>query len=1283
VSIRPAKPADSRWTDEQWRAVTERGTNVLVAAAAGAGKTAVLVERILRMITDERQPVDVDRLLVATFTKAAADEMRMRMRQALEAKLAGGEPSPRLRRQLALLHRASFTTLHAFCLEVISRHYARIPLDPGFRIANETEAELIRMDALDALFDDLYDHSPADAPFWELVERYGGGRGDDGLRALVLTLYDFSRSHPFPDDWLRASAAAFGTFRPEGGHPLMRQLMDDAAFALEGALSELVEALDGCRRPGGPAVWADGIAAEAAAIERMLAAARRGAWEELSALAAADPFVRLKPAKGDDVDRELADRIRALRERAKKRLNGLSGGPLARPAAELAEEMRRMAPLMRELAELVIRFGERYGGLKKAKRLIDFADLEHFALRVLCAGTDEDGRLLPTDAALEYRAQYEEILIDEFQDTNRVQEAILSLIARPERGNRFMVGDVKQSIYRFRLADPGIFLDKYKTYRAGHAAAGGETGTAIELSRNFRSRRQVVDAVNYLFRQIMDERAAEIEYDRQAELAYGADYPDPPDPDGLAAELVLIHRGADDAEAALPASEPEEAAGGLDELFELETAELEARYAAARIRELTGRAGKPPLRVWDPAARAFRDVTHRDIVILLRATSAWAPVFAERLSREGIPVRAELAGGWFDAVEVDMMLSLLKVIDNPLQDIPLAGVLRSPIVGLSAGQLAQIRLAAPSGPFYEAMLAFLERAPERGEGDGDEAERARRAVAEFVGRLREWRNEAARGALSELIWRIYRETGFYDYMGGLPGGAGRQANLMALYDRARQFESTSFRGLFRFLRFIERMKDSGSDLGAAGTGGGRDDAVRIMSIHKSKGLEFPVVIVAGLGKTFNERDLNGDFLLHRELGFGPLVVDPASRTSHPSVAHAAISRRLRMEMAAEEMRILYVALTRAREKLILTATTRNIGRLVEGWSRAVLAGGPKLPAVHVAGARSFLDWVGPAVLRHPELADFRRAWGLPASGPFERDDPARFALRVVPQSRLADPGGESSGRKADREWLARLAAGEPLPPPAGRIVLPPGMEAGRAEDGDDAADWLGWSYPFGEAGRRHAKTTVTELKRLAEPAEAEEAPGEAWFAGPEGAFTRRPRFLAEQGASAAERGAAWHAVMQHVPLDRPVDEDAVLAVMRQLAEKDILPAALLPDIDPAPIARFFRTGLGRRLIASGSAEREVPFTLALPAPDVYPDAPAALEGETVLIQGVIDCLFEEEDGLVIVDFKTDRVTGDPRDAAEKYRVQLDLYARAARALRKRPVKEAALYFFDGGHLVVL
>jgi len=1350
---RPAKPAGSHWTDEQWQAITERGSHVLVAAAAGSGKTAVLVERILRIITDERKPVDVDRLLVATFTKAAADEMRQRMRQALEAKLAEGDASPHLRRQLALIHRASFTTLHSFCMDVITRYYARIPLDPGFRVANGTEAELIRQDALETLFETLYEESPADSPFWGLVERYGGRRGDEGLYALVLQLYDYSRSHPFPDAWLRASAAAFGTFGGEGDHPLVRQLLSDAAFALEGALAELAEALDGCRRPGGPAVYAETIGAEAAAVRRMLDMARRGAWEELRGMLHAGTFGRLKAARGEALDRDLLERVKAQRDRAKKRLADLAGGLFSRPLADFAEEMRQAAPFMNELAELVIRFDRTYGQMKKAKRLLDFSDLEHFALRVLCAGTDADGRLIPTEAALEYREQYEEILIDEFQDTNRVQEAILSLISRPQPGNRFMVGDVKQSIYRFRLAEPGIFLAKYKAYRAdgpaGGAVTGAETGIAIDLSRNFRSRREVVEAVNYVFGQVMDGQAAEIEYDRQAELVYGAGYPDSPDgPEAMAAELHLIHRNEEEAAASGVLAEAEDTAGGLDELYEMETAELEARFAAARIRELTGMEGKPALKVWDRALGAHRDCEFRDIVILLRATSAWAPVFVEQLGLLGVPAHAELSGGYFDAVEVDMMLSLLKVIDNPLQDIPLAGVLRSPLVGLSAEQLAQIRLADRKGTYYEAMLAFLEHAPAGGKGPGlddlrggvengmesgapesgnssaasigqtdggkrddsgqsaDAAQdQTRQTVAAFLGRLREWRREAARGALSDLIWRIYRETGFYDYMGGLPGGTVRQANLRALYDRARQFEATSLRGLFRFLRFIERMREAGGDLGAAGTAGEQDNVVRIMSIHKSKGLEFPVVIVSGMAKTFNERDLHGEFLLHRELGFGPLIVDPARSVSHPSIAHAAISRRLRMEMAAEEMRILYVALTRAKEKLIMTATTRNIGKLVESWSHAVYAEGRKLPAGAIASARSFLDWVGPAILRHPLLADFRRAWHLPASGPFELPDSARFVVRVVPQSRLAAWREAAAGMKGNREWLAKAAAGEPLPAPAIRLILPVG--AGNAAlPAEPAADWLGWTYPHEAAGRRHAKTTVTEIKRQWEwhLAETEETPpGEIGYpaaegeratsaetlsvpaapAKPGGAFSRRPRFLTGRTVTGAERGTAFHAVMQHIPLEEPVDETAVRQTISRLAAMDIVPASQADSIDPGAIARFFRTDLGMRLLRSGKVEREVPFSYALPAGDVYREAADDLAAETVLIQGVIDCLFAENDGLVLVDFKSDRVYGDPLKAAEKYRIQLELYARAVEAIRKRPVKQAALYFFDGGHTVVL
>lgn len=1348
MSERPEKPAGSHWTDEQWRAITERGSHVLVAAAAGSGKTAVLVERILRIITDERKPVDVDRLLVATFTKAAADEMRQRMRQALEAKLAEGDASSHLRRQLALIHRASFTTLHSFCMDVITRYYARIPLDPGFRVANGTEAELIRQDALETLFETLYEESPADSPFWGLVERYGGRRGDEGLYALVLQLYDYSRSHPFPDVWLRESAAAFGTFDGEGDHPLVRQLLSDAAFALEGALAELAEALDGCRRPGGPAVYAETIEAEAAAVRRMLDMARRGAWEELRGMLLAGTFGRLKAAKGEALDRDLLERVKAQRNRAKKRLADLAGGLFSRPLADFAEEMRQAAPFMNELAELVIRFDRTYGQMKRAKRLLDFSDLEHFALRVLCAGTDADGRLMPTEAALEYREHYEEILIDEFQDTNRVQEAILSLISRPQPGNRFMVGDVKQSIYRFRLAEPGIFLAKSKAYRgngqAGGAESGAKAGTeagiAIDLSRNFRSRREVVDAVNYVFGQVMDEQAAEIEYDRQAELVYGAGYPDAPEgPEAMAAELFLIHRNEEEAAASGVSANAEEIAGGLDELYEMETAELEARFAAARIRELTGMEGIPALKVWDRSLGAHRDAEFRDIVILLRATSAWAPVFVEQLGLLGVPAHAELSGGYFDAMEVDMMLSLLKVIDNPLQDIPLAGVLRSPLVGLSAEQLAQIRLADPKGTYYEAMLAFVGQLPDGGNGTGqsgepddarggacgesdggerddsgefpdDMREQTRQTVAAFLDRLREWRREAARDALSDLIWRIYRETGFYDYMGGLPGGTVRQANLRALYDRARQFEATSLRGLFRFLRFIERMREAGGDLGAAGTSGEQDNVVRIMSIHKSKGLEFPVVIVAGMAKTFNERDLHGEFLLHRELGFGPLIVDPERSVSHPSIAHAAISRRLRMEMAAEEMRILYVALTRAKEKLIMTATTRNLGKLVESWSHAVYAVGRKLSAGAIAGARSFLDWVGPAILRHPSLADFRRVWQLPASGPFELPDSARFVVKVVPQSRLAAWRDAAAGMQGDREWLAQAASGEPLPGPASRVILPDGADH-VARPAAPAANWLGWTYPHVAAGKRHAKTTVTEIKRQWEwhLAETEETPpGEIGYpvaegeralpvgpssdrppsgpnasAMPGGAFSRRPRFLTGSTVTGAERGTAFHAVMQHIPLEPPVDETVVRETISRLTAMDIVPANQADSIDPGAIARFFRSDLGIRLLRSGRVEREVPFSYALPAGDVYREDADDLASETVLIQGVIDCLFTEDDGLVLVDFKSDRVYGNPQAVAEKYRVQLELYARAVEAIRKRPVKQAALYFFDGGHAVVL
>ena len=1286
MTTRLAKPMDSQWTDDQWEAIITRGDNILVAAAAGSGKTAVLIERILRLITSEQQPVDVDRLLVATFTKAAADEMRHRMREALEKRLLQDPDSAHVRRQLALIHRASFTTLHSFCMDVISRYAHQLPLDPSFRVANETEAELLRQDAIEELFEQAYSEYEPDNPFWGLLDRYGGERSDDAIYSLVMRLYDYSRSHPFPDQWLNDCAEQFGLFEPTDDNAIAVHIIQDTKLVLEGVQQLLMDAYNGACSPGGPHAYAETIMEELVMTGRLLALAESGQWDELYNAFQNAAFGRLKPAKGDDLDASKVEAVKSLRDKAKKQLADTSSTLFSRPPAELALEMTELTPYMKALVALVIQFGERYAAAKTAKRLVDFSDLEHYCLQLLCEGVAEDGTLLPTRAALDYQEQFEEVLIDEYQDTNQVQEAVLSLISRSNPGNRFMVGDVKQSIYRFRLADPGIFLAKYKAYRNNDTSL---SGAAIDLSRNFRSRSQVVDGVNYIFKQLMEERAAEITYDEKAELVYGAGYPDSPaGAESAAVDMYLVHRnGAEQSAAA--AEDGDTADSSEDEGYELETAELEARLIAMRIKELVGSGDNPPFQVVaDRASGTFRNVTYRDIVILLRATQAWSPVFIEQLRAAGIPAYAELSTGYFEAVEVDVMLSLLKIIDNPLQDIPLAGVLRSPIVGLSAEQLAQIRLANRSAPFFEALQTYLSS-----ETNATSDVAIRSKLTTFMALLEQWRQEARNGALSDLLWRIYRETGYFDYVGGLPGGTQRQANLKALYDRSRQFEATSLHGLFRFLRFIERMQDSGGDLGAAKALGEQEDVVRIMSIHKSKGLEFPVVFVAGMAKMFNQRDLSGDFLLHKELGFGPLIVDPSLRVSYPSAAALAIKRKLRMEMLAEELRILYVALTRAKEKLILIGTTRNIEQQFAKWQAALREKELLLPAHLVTSARSYLDWVGPAVLRHPSLHALRGAWKLPETS-LLTPQASQFQVHIISQSRMLSWQEAAAGRQAgDEARMARIAALEPveLTPSAG-FMLPESALRELAERSQSVADRLAWMYPFAEAERYYSKTSVTEVKRMQELtqlAENEAAPAaplpglsQAAPAISKASF-RRPRFMTEVRMTAAERGTVYHAVMQQLPLQPIMDASHVKATIGRMVALEMLSEKQAEAIDISPIVDFFQTDIGQRLLRSAHVRKEQPFSYGLRVSDLHPEASPEVGQETVLIQGVIDCLFEEEDGLVLLDYKTDKIIGSPEQAAAKYETQLALYAIAIQAIVGREIKQKVLYFFDGAHLVVL
>lgn len=1344
----PPKPPGSRWTDSQWRAVAARGKNLLVAAAAGSGKTAVLVERLIRRICDEAEPVDVDRLLVATFTKAAAAEMRHRIGEALEEALFRSPESAHLRKQLALLNHASITTLHSFCIQVIRRYFHMIDLDPGFRIADDTEAALLRQEELEALLEEHYGEAPPEHPFWELAEWFGGDRSDAPLMELIERLYEFSRSHPFPEHWLEAMAAMFqvegelfslaGEEHGEAaGHPWLLSLQQDVQLELAGIGALLEEGLEVCRSPGGPGPYASSLEDELALI-RYLSSMAEASWSRLHEGFQTAAFGRLKPVKGDSCDKELQEQVKKLRSDAKDKLNKLREELFVRTPQQYFAELARMAPLVKELVRLTEAFARRYSLAKKDKGLLDFTDLEHFCLAILGERAEEG--LKPSPAALAYREQFVEIMLDEYQDTNVVQETIVELISRPAPGNRFMVGDVKQSIYRFRLAEPGLFLAKYRRYQTG--GGNDADGERIDLAQNFRSRRQVVDAVNDLFRRIMRPAVAEMEYDRNAELVCGAAYPErEPEERGAAeesglpsggaaflggytAELVLIDRA--DGQGTDEAAEEEEAAAygsydsgeegeapgepAEDGAEELENAQLEARYIGRRIREITGMSRAAPFPVTDRSGEQ-RPARFQDIVILLRATSGWASVFLDELAQLGIPAYADINTGYFAATEVETVLSLLQVIDNPRQDIHLAAVLRSPVCGLTAAELAQVRLARREGDYYSALQAWLHQAEEAlGEsllppaaGSGiilpegvqesaaaSEEEQERLVLAwkllQFRHRLEDWRKESRQGPVSGLISRIYRETGYYDYVGGLPGGVQGQANLRALQDRARQYEATSFRGLFRFLRFIERMRESGSDLGTARALGEQEDVVRVMSIHKSKGLEFPVVFVAGAGKQFNLMDLNGSFLIHKELGFGPKYVDTALRAVYPTLARLAIRRRMRLETLAEEMRVLYVALTRAKEKLVMIGTAAATPSRLASWTRGVKPGMACLPDHALAEARSYLDWIMPAVLGHAgAAAGFLE--GMAPQEPARQEDVCPWRLHKVSAAEIARWGTEAkavNAHKPGEEWMTAV-----------RMLAP--LETEASGLGEELSRRLNWAYPGQAASAMLAKTSVSELKRL----KAADAPGhdpEAWDwelpllpilserrkrdngASP---LYRLPRFRGSRKLTQAEAGIGYHTAMQHMPLGSPPDKVKVRQVLDELKEKGILSGEEHEALDADAIAAFFATDIGERLSCSKQVRRELPFTFGLRAGEVYPHCDEAAAGEMLLVQGVIDCLFEDEDGgLVLVDYKTDRTGGlKQAELKERYRLQLELYGRAVEGIWKRKLKEKIIYYFDGGHVV--
>ncbi|MBM7647581.1 ATP-dependent helicase/nuclease subunit A [Bacillus ectoiniformans] len=1241
----PIKPEDVTWTDDQWKAIAAKGQDILVAAAAGSGKTAVLVERIIRKVIDETDPLNVDELLVVTFTNAAAAEMRSRIGAALEKEIAANPASHHLRKQLSLLNKASISTLHSFCLEVIRKYYYLIDLDPAFRIADSTEGLLLRDEVLDDLFEEEYgkDHNEE---FYRLVDTFSNDRSDDELQQVVGKLYDFSQSHPNPDQWLQQLADMYDvdeTSTVIDELPFIDALKFDIQLQLESAAELLDEAMKMTEMPGGPVPRIENFKSDLAIVTRMQNAAH--SWQSLYEEMQFFKFGTLKTCKGADYDPELTDQSKKLRDQVKKIVNTLKEDYFTRKPESYLRDMREMKDVISSLTELVRTFAAHFKEMKKEKGLVDFGDLEHYTLAIL-SETGTGGGLVPSEAALAYQRQFKEILLDEYQDVNMVQESIVRLVTtgEEESGNLFMVGDVKQSIYRFRLAEPNLFLSKYKRF----SPSGETSGLRIDLAKNFRSRGEVLSGTNFLFKQIMSVKVGEIDYDEAAELVKGASYPEEKT---YPVEVAII-----DQQLSSSAAVSDEEDSSAAEIEDLEQSQLEARWMAKKIKQMVE--SRQP--VYDAKSNTERPIQYRDIVILLRSMP-WAAEIMEEFKRAGIPIYASLSNGYFQSMEVAVMVSLLKVIDNPFQDIPLASVLRSPIVRCSENDLAIIRLASKKGTYYEAVKAFLSKSPE------EDQEELHEKVSRFVEKLADWRALGRQGALADLVWQLYRDTHFYDFVGGMPGGKQRQANLRALHDRARQYEETSFRGLFRFLRFVERMQERGEDLAAARALSEQEDVIRLMTIHSSKGLEFPFVFVAGLGRQFNMMDLRNSLLLDKDYGLASKYINIDKRISYPSLPQMAFKRKKRLELLSEEMRVLYVALTRAKEKLFLLGTVKNAEKSLVKWEKAWNYSEWLLGDADRASAMTFLDWIGPALVRHNECDVVAGSNPLTLSDII--DHPSCWSVYVTAADELVDEEAEAD--EAGHDWLEHLKQNEPMP-----------IESGVKKEIEER---LSWVYPNGQATALRSKQSVSDLKRM----------NEIYNEGSSGDLTRsyqrpifnRPKFMQEKTLSPAEIGTAVHTVMQHVSLMKKPSLDELTQFLESLVQRELLTEEQAQVIDQEKLTDFFDTEIGQFMLQADRVYRETPFNMGVSASEVSADWKGP--DEVVLVQGVIDCLIEKDEKLYLLDYKTDTIAGRFANGfeeaepilRERYRLQIDLYARAVEQIWKRKVDGKYLFFFDGAHLV--
>lgn len=1201
------------WTKEQQQVIDLRNRNILVSAAAGSGKTAVLVERIISRLTKETPPLDIDRMLIVTYTDAAAAEMKERIAAAIGKAVEENPQDEHLKHQLDLIHTARITTIHSFCMSVIREYFHVIDLDPGFRVAEDGELRLLRQDVLKEMLEAHF--AEEDELFLQFVETFATGREDTKLEEIIEQLYQFSGSYPDPDAWLDQCVAAYQSGMEEDSEFMKR------GFAyIQNCLGDIRAYMEKarmlCNEPSGPYMYEKTIDEDEQILKPLFAA---DTYEKMwRVFPEKGSWARLAPNRDKEVDPELTGQVKELRETWKKLIENLREGYFFQSPEGMKEDLAMCLPVVTVLVNLVKEFERAFAEKKAEKNLIDFRDMEQFALKILTR--KENGYLVPSETALEYQEQFEEVMIDEYQDSNFLQEAILTSVSRVSKGenNLFMVGDVKQSIYRFRLSRPELFMEKFEHYST-------EDGDCrrIDLHKNFRSRAEVLEPVNGIFRQIMTKNLGKIEYDDHAALYVGADYPDCP---GNEAELLLIDTQ----------EEEEGQIEGMRQKKSVQTArEMEAKAVSERIHLLMD-----SQKIWDKDAQTFRKVEYRDIVILSRSISGWADVFARVLSQEGIPAYTESKEGYFQTLEIGWMLDYLRVLDNFRQELPLAAVLKSPFGGLSNEEMAEIRVMFPEQPFYDSvrMVANIE---------GETGAKLRKVLKQ----IEDMRSRIPYTSIHDLLWQIMTETGYRGYISAMPGGEQRLANLEMLLVRAKTFEATSYKGLFHFVRYIEQLQKYEVDYGEAGIYDAQTDAVRIMSIHKSKGLEFPVVIVVGMGKRFNTQDIRGSVVIHPDLGIGIDAVDLTRRTKSPAILKKVIQMETGLENLGEELRVLYVAMTRAKEKLIMTGVIPGAQKKLEILDTFLEEGQDTLEFTRLIGAKTYLDWVIPATLRLHESDSVQ--------------------VQVISPSDL-------TAMEAERSLEEQLDASLML-----QEVTNEGSPFASHDEAFAAriAEQFTYQYPYEGEEQLKMKFTVSELKKRAYLL-GEEENGEM-LVEEEDVVPLIPEFLQEkEELTGASRGSTYHKLLELLDFTKEYDEEVLRKEIDYFRQQGFLTNEMAACIRPDDILHFLDTDMGKRMkkaAGCGRLHREQPFVFGIDAKELYPDTAS---GELVLIQGIIDVYLEEDDGLVVLDYKTDQVKFG-RELVEKYQEQLRLYARALEQMTLKNVKEEVIYSFTLGEEILL